>query len=418
MIPPLLKDDIFLIHDYIQQVYPDKNLMDTNEWLKHWYSSKEYLYHLLGDRLTIRSPITIKKTKEQLVEEIKNSECFESIQSFYNRARPLLEAMLRASEKNDAPYVYTFTNSLFNVDAAALVKNEFGFDRKFYLQNDTTLQFTEKEKVFKALKTILKTLDIPQDEVKMWENVLEKARIDHSRILNNKELRGTLVISIHPMDYLTMSDNSYGWTSCLRWHEYPKKYKYNKGEYTAGTIEMMNSPSVVVAYIEGDKEWHPVDDNRTWSNKLWRELFIVRPDIIAPVKGYPYEYPELEEIILNKLRDAGAPGPWQLIPAFPRQFTFVAGLMYNDIGNHNIRHQKFCYADNILGRTINYSGVCNCIQCGAEKQELEQSALCLNCSDFVYCYDCGCVVDGFEAIKVDSMVYCSDCYAAIYGEEV
>ena len=45
-----------------------------------------------------------------------------------------------------------------------------------------------------------------------------------------------------------MSDNDYGWDSCMGW--------MNEGEYRLGTVEMMNSPCIVVAYIDGEEAWN------------------------------------------------------------------------------------------------------------------------------------------------------------------
>jgi hypothetical protein len=66
----------------------------------------------------------------------------------------------------------------------------------------------------------------------------------HSECLNQKSLKGTVHMSIHPMDYMTMSDNNEGWESCMSWA--------NDGCYKQGTVEMMNSPCAVVGYLESD----------------------------------------------------------------------------------------------------------------------------------------------------------------------
>ena len=94
------------------------------------------------------------------------------------------------------------------------------------------------------------------------EAIFEQMRIKHSQILNKKRLKGTLCLSIHPLDYITISDNNCDWDSCMTWtgDDCP-------GEYRLGTLEMMNSPSVVVAYLDSKEPYHPLDDGRAWSNK-------------------------------------------------------------------------------------------------------------------------------------------------------
>ena len=118
----------------------------------------------------------------------------------------------------------------------------------------------------------------------------ENFRLAHSRILNSTKLHGQLCISIHPLDYMTMSDNDCDWDSCMSWK--------NEGSYRLGTVEMMNSPSVVVAYLESSTPmWLP---KGVWNNKKWRCLFIVTPDVITSVKGYPYNSNALNAIVIEK----------------------------------------------------------------------------------------------------------------------
>ena len=107
----------------------------------------------------------------------------------------------------------------------------------------------------------------------------------NQKYVNNK---GTLCLSIHPMDYVTMSDNSYDWCSCMSWME--------EGEYRRGTLECMTSPMVVIAYIKGSSKFSG------WNNKKWRELFVVTEEGILGIKGYPYHNAELETYIMEKLR--------------------------------------------------------------------------------------------------------------------
>ena len=92
----------------------------------------------------------------------------------------------------------------------------------------------------------------------------EEFRLTHSRILNQKKMTGELCLSIHPMDFMTMSDNNSNWESCMSWSDY--------GCYRRGTVEMMNSECVVVAYLRA-KEDMKVSEDLYWNNKKWRCWF-------------------------------------------------------------------------------------------------------------------------------------------------
>ena len=94
---------------------------------------------------------------------------------------------------------------------------------------------------------------------------------------------------------MTMSDNANGWESCMNWTQGP-------GSYRAGTIEMMNSPLVVVAYIT-TKPYYPENTSIEWTSKSWRELIIVHPNAICSVKSYPYYNIAFDKALVNWLVD-------------------------------------------------------------------------------------------------------------------
>jgi hypothetical protein len=92
-------------------------------------------------------------------------------------------------------------------------------------------------KFMKALGKVVEAYNLDQE-------MFEEFRIAHSQILNDKKLSGRLCLSIHPLDYMTMSDNESDWGSCMSWRE--------GGCYRRGTVEMMTSPVVVVAYLKSE----------------------------------------------------------------------------------------------------------------------------------------------------------------------
>jgi hypothetical protein len=118
-------------------------------------------------------------------------------------------------------------------------------------RNGKSFKINRGCKVSKVLGKLANILNLPG-----WEDF----RICHSQILNQKDLGGNLTISIHPLDYMTMSDNSYGWESCMSWE--------SEGGYRQGTVEMMNSRSVVIAYLSGEDKMRIGDD--FWNSKKWR----------------------------------------------------------------------------------------------------------------------------------------------------
>jgi hypothetical protein len=118
-----------------------------------------------------------------------------------------------------------------------------------------------------------------------------------------------------------------------------------RGDYCQGTVEMMNSEAVVVAYLEASDPM--TINNENWSNKKWRELFIVNKDIITEVKPYPYTNEDLTTKSLNWLRELCAQADFsnydKNITEYRHGSTFLYGhrelrinfytnMMYNDFG--------------------------------------------------------------------------------------
>jgi hypothetical protein len=85
------------------------------------------------------------------------------------------------------------------------------------------------------------------EDFKKWQTWL-------STICTVKEYKTNLVLSIHPIDFMTSSDNASGWTSCMNWRD--------DGGYSSGTIEMMNSNMVIIAYLENNSKSFIFRDNQ------------------------------------------------------------------------------------------------------------------------------------------------------------
>ena len=157
---------------------------------------------------------------------------------------------------------------------------------------DKPLKIVEGMKYSKAMGKICKYLDIPDEDYESWRNL-------HSLLINEKLITGYMCLSIHPMDFVSISDGII--TSCMSWME--------TGAYRRGTVEMMNSSLTVVAYVESDKEnltwWDSVEGcNVNWNAKKWRTMLLGTQDFVCSVKAYPYPNAELTCTALNMLAEA------------------------------------------------------------------------------------------------------------------
>jgi hypothetical protein len=210
----------------------------TEHLLLPWAEAKSnYLYDLLGHNLIISKSIFYNKVNEQILVE-------------------MIEMKL------DSPFIQAFNDFILNkgkeyshlrllIDEQFLVNNEYsGVNFTIERPNGKKLKIHSGCKPIRILQKIVKEFEIPY---------FEEFRLEHSRILNQKTLVGDLCLSIHPLDYMTMSDNDYDWSSCMSWID---------GEYRQGTVEMMNSACVIVAYIKGRNDYSI--QNYQWTNKKWR----------------------------------------------------------------------------------------------------------------------------------------------------
>ena len=249
----------------------------------------------------------------------------------------------------------------------------------------------------------------------------EAFRIAVSQHLNVAKLHGELCLSIHPMDYMTMSDNDCDWDSCMSWRR--------PGEYRQGTVEMMNSPYVVVAYLNSSQPMKIF--GHEWTNKKWRSMYIVHPDFIGSIKGYPYQLPEVDKLIINKLKKMAAEAGFQakygnvVAYNYPElesahgtvYLDFSTGYMYPDFGSVThygcVREEEEEQATNI---DICYSGMSECMWCGDRYDEEPEEALtCPDCYEISHCDCCGRHFRESELIETgDGELVCEECLYSDY----
>ena len=278
------------------------------------------------------------------------------------------------------------------------------------------------------------------------EDGLKDIAVWQSRYLNDKKVEGEFCLSIHPLDYMTMSENNCDWTSCMNWPE--------NGCYRGGTIEMMNSPMVIVVYMKSAKDplmmdmgWDPEAKKREyleWNSKKWRTLICVNAHGIFSVKGYPYQHDEMTKFAMEWIaslfdsrcfnevrkfrpyrticldRDDGA-----FINISPRTYR-----MYNDFGScdHFMmldkEYQDYLRTDETNYLSFVYSGASECMNCGALSYidnangvyfNSEERITCDSCCHIINenelaCDLCGAVWDSEDMIWVGDTPVCPDCF--------
>ena len=304
LIDKLSNQDKLLITKYIDKYgCKEEYFIGVDQWLQHWSHANQKLYHLLGDQFIYEFEYEYEKTSEILRKEISD---LLSESTFTDNFQDFLRTVIedkyynkRASEdKNTILSLedYRFFIHLYCTPEFAC--NETSRSIKFKKPGARKmLQIQVGTKIFKALNQVMNYF---ADEFDFNKEAFEELRKKHAIIFSEKRIKGTACISIHPLDYITMSDNDSNWSSCMSW--------IDNGCYHVGTIEMMNSNNVLCCYLKDKKSpFEFAKDENTgevylWNNKRWRSLFYITKDILMSGKPYPYVSEPFSKDILNKIK--------------------------------------------------------------------------------------------------------------------
>ena len=406
------------IENYIKayaQHSTSEKMAPLQDILKPWDEAKSgYLSTIFKDNLIITKPIQFQEGETELLDKVEDmlyadyrcDQFMDEIKNIYRRYRDL-------EWNNPDKKIWYAISHLFST--IVLAQNKVDYTGTIPIK-DINYKIQEGAKPMRIITKIANAYGIGLIPDENGVSDLEYFRRVHSQVLNNKMLYGDLCLSIHPLDYMTMSDNDCGWESCMSWE--------NDGEYKQGTVEMMNSPCVVVGYLTSSSSYKfGCDINDEWNSKKWRCLFIVDKDFIINIKGYPYENSNLVKasiIELAKLAGWGEIEPLKY--EYYEKYTeyrykkmpcsiggravaidFCTQAMYNDFGNgHYIALNPYETKD-IIEFHYNDSGVSECVWCGNTDEDqigmnYNTGALCCsNCDETYYCDCCDDALHGSDS---------------------
>lgn len=406
----LNETDLTMIADYIENYAGYDNTITIEAPLSHilrfWDKNKAALFGVLGGEFIRERQVSFSKPINMIEDEI--------MYMLNNEGRPFYDAYQGWYRNTGIPLgddAYWGVREL--IGCSELATNVYtGCSFSLLTPDNHTIDVNKGCKISKVLGKIAKAYGL---------SGFEEFRIAHSQCLNQKALNGTLCVSIHPLDYMTMSDNDSGWSSCMSWQEC--------GDYRQGTVEMMNSGCIVIAYLKSSSDM-TVPFGHQWNNKKWRQLYIVTPHIITGIREYPYENPELNSITLKWLRELVCAnttwGPFQDTLStvkngcglqntiaeldHPVSLDFYTNMMYNDF---------HCERPAYIALTIPekydlcFSGESECMQCGdvIVDNDNTNGLVCGSCDGHVWCSECGERIHQSDAITTpDGCIVCAYCY--------
>lgn len=114
------------------------------------------------------------------------------------------------------------------------------------------------------------------------EKLLRDLQDRASMIIQENKIEGYLTFSVHPLDFLSSSENTYNWRSC---HALD-------GEYRAGNLSYMCDRSTMMVYLS-DQEPHELPHfppDVKWNSKKWRMLIHFDDELEACFAGRQYPF--------------------------------------------------------------------------------------------------------------------------------
>ena len=419
LISQLTEEDRTKIENYIYLYGTQEHFIGIDEWLKYWGVNKIKLYKLLGNQMIYRTPFEYVKSDDELGGQLSQMLCRSD---FPSKLRDWMRDHSDLIPENVQDIIQGCCRHFI------LVIDKISDNIKFKLEGEKkTFQVQKGQKPMRVLGRFLtycKNVEGADAVIREYEEF----RLAHSMILNDKVVKGNMVISIHPLDFMTMSDNNSKWGSCMSWME--------QGCYHVGTVEMMNSNNVLCCYLENAEPFYfsrkkeDSDEDYLWYNKKWRQLVYCTKDIIVSGKPYPYHNDEISKALIQIIRDLARKNlgwTYSFGPEEYRDMIHITGsysmrrakgyIHYKDMRKHNILFDsKGMYNDmlNDSGTTywcvrnkvkhnkvISYSGKAPCLCCGNsviyetmddydynERYANCHSVICQDCMDLFRCDIC------------------------------
>lgn len=414
----LSEKDLQMLDDYRLELMGGKTeepRADLEYVLRHWNKNKLFLFHLLDDNLIYKVPVEFdcEIIGQEATYDIGydlGSWMYDFCERYYLEE----EGALGVIENLFSPMCLKTNKVILPFD-----QETFTFE-PIQSNSKNSLRIRRDSKITKTILKILKFFERQTGETPKQEYVDDFLK-SYSTIKSFTHLEGNLCFSIHPLDYLTMSDNEANWKSCLSLR--------NKGDYCSGAVEMMNHANILMVYIESTNSKMKIGKNE-WNNKIWRELFYVDSNFVVNIKSYPLISEEitttaLEEFakLANKQRyinyvdwgfslvDGVIEGGEK--PVRERWVNIYFSRMYNDFYTAQTHHHLWPNSYYDLPRNyISEYYDATCLWCGETLDNQDPNEVfCAECKEELYCDHCGCRLDIDSAVPYkNNICLCSDCF--------
>ena len=233
----------------------------TDKLFEDWMEAKRDFIEAFGGKLIVEVPTKVSFTLDEDEKKVRLNDFIDTV---YNRY------------SNDA------LGSFLEQESEGFFENVVM--REYESNKGTIPKGMKLVKAFKFFESDKATLASIQDCA--------------SRVIQENKIEGTLCFSVHPLDYLSSSMNTYNWRSC---HSLD-------GEYRAGNLSYMVDKHTILCYLKGaDNVILPLFPNDVpWNSKKWRMLLYVSEywDMVFAGRQYPFTSTPGLEIVRMELLTA------------------------------------------------------------------------------------------------------------------
>ena len=391
---------------------------NTDELFERWYEAKRDYIEAFGGKLIWECPTKVTFELSQAVKQ-------ERLNQFIT--------MINDGFQNE-PLGYFLEDN-----REGFFKNTIVHGGTVRLYNGEVIDIPEGMKLIKAFKYF------EDDPI-----TLKDLQTQASMIIQEDKVTGTLCLSVHPLDFLSSSENTYNWRSC---HALD-------GEYRAGNFSYMTDKSTIMCYLKGaDMAKLPnFPDTVRWNSKKWRMLLFLSEhwDAMFAGRQYPFFSRAALDIVMGLLKQRIASGFWSewhndMLTSFNYKEGVADGgsLMWSYICLNNelyplqdvVKDGKYSLHFNDLLRSTCYTpyycfkyyrmvgtpprvevgAAAPCAHCGQRHMVTGDSLLCEECElDFGDSQDdrygyCDCcdrrmVIDDAHFIESAGQLVCEWCY--------
>lgn len=286
--------------------FDENSRINIREHLNNWAKNKSHLYLAFGNKLKLEKEVELDFSGDSTY--VKGL-----ISKFY-------QEITRAKVKR-------FLKSCSN---AEIVMNCLNRNTSF-----ENVKFRAGDKISRCIGKILDLYDITPAEK---DSIL----IKFSMLIQSVKVKGSAVLSIDPIDYITMSENNSNWESC---HSM-------SGCYRTGPFAYLQDGSTAISYAKPKDDCiFTYGDGKTlaYSNKNWRQIVLFSKELkyATQLRQYPYtsqaNQSTVANIVMNVLNaKSGLNYQIQSIDVYdmPRYFATLhectgdgEDLCYNDLIN-------------------------------------------------------------------------------------